>query len=349
MTLPTTPIKSTKHVCVVCKIDKSVARSINSDAGKKKKLSELLQIYGDVNIIEGIVCQNCERKLLIIDKSVTDFKKQCQTSLSLLCGKRCSSNVENHAKKGLELFDSEPLPLNERSLNDTDNINFCDLTPTHYSTPQSTKYVRNIASKENSFDSGFISLDALTSTASTSNSFNEHDYATNKHPEENKSATSGKNTKVPEIPEIIQKVLLSQNVERESDVLSRTEIALIQASFPLCSRKELVKAIYQQPLLKRVSIDLMLEELSKDKTVLRSRKHGRKSQLMMKDITHLKNFRWEDVVEELTEEFPLLSEVLLAVIVPQNSNEAKRRKQLTSILPKLGMVGIIFEKIDVIN
>ena len=77
--------KINKHLCVVCKIDKSVVRSINSDAGKKI-MSELLQIYGDINIIEGIVCQNCERKLLNLDESVTDLKKQCQNSISLLGG-----------------------------------------------------------------------------------------------------------------------------------------------------------------------------------------------------------------------------------------------------------------------
>lgn len=38
--------------------------------------------------------------------------------------------------------------------------------------------------------------------------------------------------------------------------------------------------------------------------------------------------------------FPFLTELLLIVTVPDQSNETKKNKQLTAVLPKLGMVAI---------
>ena len=48
-----TPTISTK--CVVCKFDNVTWHYIYSDAGKKKRLSELLKIYGEINVIEVVV------------------------------------------------------------------------------------------------------------------------------------------------------------------------------------------------------------------------------------------------------------------------------------------------------
>ena len=53
---------------------------------------------------------------------------------------------------------------------------------------------------------------------------------------------------------------------------------------------------------------------------------------MLKDFTHSNKLQLG--------RFPFLTELLLVVIFPDQSNETMRNKQLTSVLPKLGMEGI---------
>ena len=48
-----TPTKSTK-VCCVCGENKKEVRSIESEKGKERKLSQLLLKYGDLNLVQGI-------------------------------------------------------------------------------------------------------------------------------------------------------------------------------------------------------------------------------------------------------------------------------------------------------
>ena len=86
-------------LCVVCKqpIRKGESRELDSAAGRKKGLSALLFKYGDINIIEGVICRTCEMKLVNIDNSVTEFKKACQETLHLLSIKRVLSDINNTA------------------------------------------------------------------------------------------------------------------------------------------------------------------------------------------------------------------------------------------------------------
>ena len=97
--VPVTPRKIlSEGICLVCKrsdIKKGEIRQIHSDAGIKKQLSCLLLRYGEINIIEGILCRKCERRLLSLDKSVSDFKKDCHENFFLLTSKRCLSDITN--------------------------------------------------------------------------------------------------------------------------------------------------------------------------------------------------------------------------------------------------------------
>ena len=76
-------------VCTVCKlmIKKGEARIINSLSGQKKNLSSLLITYGGIDIVEGVMCRNCERRLIALEASNMEFKKMCQTDLHMLYSK----------------------------------------------------------------------------------------------------------------------------------------------------------------------------------------------------------------------------------------------------------------------
>ena len=85
------------RVCVVCKnsIKKGEARHINSTAGQKENLPSLLVLYGGIEIVEGVLCKSCERHVIALDASVTQFRKMCQGNLHLLNSKRGLTDVTN--------------------------------------------------------------------------------------------------------------------------------------------------------------------------------------------------------------------------------------------------------------
>ena len=96
-----TPTISTK--CVVCKFDNVTWHYIYSDAGKKKRLSELLKIYGEINVIEVVVFRNCERCLLNLHMTASKCDKRCYTEVQFNENTPPKYNVMNlnslHLKK----------------------------------------------------------------------------------------------------------------------------------------------------------------------------------------------------------------------------------------------------------
>ena len=71
-----TPRKIQDGVCVVCKqtIKKGEAIHINSAAEQKKNLSRLLLKYGELDIIEGVMCRKCEKRIITINVNVREFQ-----------------------------------------------------------------------------------------------------------------------------------------------------------------------------------------------------------------------------------------------------------------------------------
>jgi low temperature requirement protein LtrA len=49
-------------VCCVCGENKKEVRSIESENGKERKLSQLLLKYGDLNLVQGIFTENLKKK-----------------------------------------------------------------------------------------------------------------------------------------------------------------------------------------------------------------------------------------------------------------------------------------------
>ncbi|CAC5411404.1 unnamed protein product [Mytilus coruscus] len=141
-----TPRKIAKNICTVCKIvdlpNGSTWRHLNSDAGLKKKLSTLLLKYGEIDVLEGVVCRNCERKLLNIDKQVSEFRSKCNEKLDLVGGKRCMSE---HLSKATKRRNSGTCSIiTEDKENDSSVLNVIPTTPR--------------LSFSNSSDSGYITL-----------------------------------------------------------------------------------------------------------------------------------------------------------------------------------------------
>ena len=95
-----TPKESTWG-CIVCCLQATNSerreQGVRFCSRKEKGLSALLFKYGNINIIEGVICRTCERKLVNLDNSVTEFKKACQENLHLLSIKRVLSDINNTA------------------------------------------------------------------------------------------------------------------------------------------------------------------------------------------------------------------------------------------------------------
>ena len=72
--------------CMICgRLDPTTCQGrkkcrIDSSTGRQKRLSELLLQYLDVQIHQGILCSNCEAKLLTIDKKTEALKSLCFTT-----------------------------------------------------------------------------------------------------------------------------------------------------------------------------------------------------------------------------------------------------------------------------
>jgi len=81
--------------CVVCYNVHKEFRRIQSQAGQQKALGKLLLKYGDVNVVEGVICRPCERRLIHLDDECCRFRIQCQTTCSSYSVKRCSISSSN--------------------------------------------------------------------------------------------------------------------------------------------------------------------------------------------------------------------------------------------------------------
>lgn len=355
----TTPRKSIKRICVVCKTQ-NVAdknwRLINSEAGKQKNVSALLKKYGDIDVIEGFICRNCERRLVSLDKSNIEFRKQCNLNIHLLSGKRCIKEQENDenlptAKRGscIQLFEAVAVTTPFKERNFQNEFNFSGISPIFSSTPLLKQKYEPITPKEQNktVDDGYSSFKSQctvsfrtpiqTPAQTSSDSCENIDHSYCKQQKHQQSPKKKAAKKLFDVPKVLETLVKSMKGP-ESDLLTNSECALIQSSLPLRSRKELAKSILDIPAMKKTVKDLLFAELSQDNVVLRSRKHGKISQLMQKDYKHLQSFSWEVIVQELTEELPLLAEILLAVILPNSLSEAKRNERLASVLPRIGTV-----------
>ena len=67
----------------------------HSLTGTNKQLPHLLQLYGDITVVSGILCHKCRRKLLVLYKNVLEFKNQCQKNISMT-SKRCLASPVEH-------------------------------------------------------------------------------------------------------------------------------------------------------------------------------------------------------------------------------------------------------------
>ena len=69
-----TPIKSKSGLCVVCGVNGKHQRVIHSEAGRTKRLGEMLHEYIGIVVAAGSLCRDCEGRLLTIEKKVSSMK-----------------------------------------------------------------------------------------------------------------------------------------------------------------------------------------------------------------------------------------------------------------------------------
>ena len=84
-----TPRKSGNSTCLICGSIPKQRLKIESYAGEKKNLKELLLKYCEVNVLEGYLCRNCEQKLINLDKKARELKEQCLRNWK---SKRCAQS-----------------------------------------------------------------------------------------------------------------------------------------------------------------------------------------------------------------------------------------------------------------
>ena len=103
-----TPVKIrlNQRTCFLCLNTGIRTKNISTGDGKDK-LKGLILKYGEIEVIEGALCWNCERRLLSVDRMVSEFRIKCQASCQRSDSiKRCAKSPVGGRNK--KLVPSEP-------------------------------------------------------------------------------------------------------------------------------------------------------------------------------------------------------------------------------------------------
>ena len=366
-----TPRKIQDGVCVVCKqtVKKGEARHINSAAGQKKNLSRLLLKYGELDIIEGVMCRKCEKRIITIDVNVSEFQKMCHQNLNILTSKRGLTDITNtadtsykrHASRKTLFSLSETFEVSTEDINKMDNngnlLDECTLIPDHvplnvqFQTPvvvrkkptmTSTPAVTDFTIQSPTVSPVTCSVNQQTPLKPDSKKENgDHAYVardTCKSQENKKKAKSIRSRLSKEHDASLNIISDSVQARDCDDFITNSEMSEILALLPLRSRKEFVDSILKNENMKAAVEDAIIADTSQNCDFLKNRKHGKVSVLMTKDFTELKKFNWDEILEELKSQHPFLLRLLMTILVPESLKEDKKLNRAAGNIPRLGMV-----------
>ena len=316
-------------VCVVCKnsIKKGEARHINSTAGQKKNLPSLLVLYGGIEIVEGVLCRSCERRVIALDASVTQFRKMCQDNLHLLNSKRGLTDITNthsdrrHPPKKL-LF-SVPEICETMDQTSATEISFDEglmmmrdsQTSVEFKTPvairkkpqatTSTPATQTVTTCISSPElSPIPNVDCNENITSSSHGPSKETTKHLDHPYMNRDSNQTNEKKTPKRrpSRLAKQHEASVSIFKDSltspdcdDFISDSEFADILSQLPQRSRQNFINCIWRHDSLKALIEKTVLSEVAKNCEFLKNRKHGKLSSLMTKDYAELKQFNWNDI------------------------------------------------------
>ena len=361
-----TPRKVHEGVCTVCKliIKKGEARIINSLTGQKKNLSSLLNTYGGIDIVEGVMCRKCERRLIALDASVLEFKKMCQTDLHMLNSKRGLTDITNTQENKKRNSSKKLFSVTEQS-EEKDSYSNLSVDEGFVSVSQSdsSSSVYNIGFKTpvlirkkevtTSTPIKCLSSPVTITTVSpipasdntcintTSCSVNnDHAYTCSK---ENSKKTPVHKAKLREQNDsnVLGEYIKKSEVD---DFMTDNEFSDILGQLPQRSRQNFISCLLKHDHIKAAIEDTLLAGVAKSCDFLKNRKHGKLSVLMRKDWVALKNFNWGMILEELKTENPFLLRTFLSVLVPDSLNEEQKSRKAAENLPRLGMAYAILSQ-----
>ena len=320
-----TPKKVRSNLCLVCAdTNSSIYTKLDTKSGQEKDLAKLLQLYGGINVIEGGVCRNCERKLLGLHKTTTDFRKKCQESFQHVQTKRMHPTTPGKENKRPQV-DGAVTPVPQESTETPQYVKAparllapkaladhfgtsSEVGTKSTETPQcSTRAIRPLAPKALADHFTCSKVDTKT-----------------KEPQKKK-----RHKRCVAVPESLQTFIQEEDVA----VLGGNDFARICAVLgtrnPSCIAATLMKIKpMQRALLQEIVKEIRVEEKR-----MGVRKRGDVSYLMRKDFQAMETFSWTEVVQEGCKRHPLLI-TLLAQSLLAKDDMAK----LEEHIPRLGML-----------
>ncbi|XP_006814411.1 uncharacterized protein LOC102801398 [Saccoglossus kowalevskii] len=342
-TVTCTPVKisNSSQACFVCSTVGTRTKKIHEGTGKHN-LKLLLSKYGEVEVIEGLICRNCERHLLTLDRQVNEFREKCQTS------SRLNSNVKRCARS--------PLVAEGKSFKKHSNLSSCKITeitdsveircaeecPTPSSSTKPPKTVRPrqifppLPQETNS-----IKKD-ITRVGMEHNYFKLSDNSRISSSCGMPKLDSTKKTSQ-EFDDILLELRdLCSSPKPSQCVLTKSNITLLTAAMNTKSAEALANAAMDIPNVATHVTHVLSKKINHTASNMGNRKHGFVSYLMKKDYNSLKTLSWNDVICEAVTKFPEL--VLLLVTCMLAPEKRTLLEKLRSLIPRLGMIyGVIMQ------
>lgn len=352
-----TPRKPSTSICLVCGQESKTKIFISGDAGEKKQLPQLIELYGKVTLKDGAICRNCERRLLTLHQNATDFYTLCQKNC--FAAKRCAPSPTGKsptAKKsvaGNQKSDSTPrtclnfdniLPIPPPET--PDNVQPFPLiqpVPEHNITPLSRKQTCNITNfrpikpllldnKDNephkptaAQPSNSKKKEKDKGTTEQRNHVDiDHSYCAPIHSKEKISKPSP----IVQLDHVSQKlktlasVSKTGNSDLSQDTLTPVECGTLIQAIKIGSVRLVTKALMENSKISSHFMDCVSAKIRDTCAGMGNRKHN-VSLFMKKDAEDLLNFNWEDLLDEMIVTVPGFVQTTLAVLLPGDATDAE--------------------------
>jgi len=315
-------VKLNNKNCVVC-FNSAIKeiRVINSRAGREKRLKQLLLKYGEINVVEGVMCRTCERKLLSLHNECNNFRTQCQNTSQNFAVKRCASSTSPStspaARKPLALIQIQAASSSVASLSTssprpksskTSKTKYLTINPATDVTiqPFSDSAVRVL---DNQSDESTTNLLRTNLTQDASNNTVAQLIAANL------SSRTG------------DRCLTTSQCSAVVDATNTKSLMLVVGAITAAST-----AAFEHQVT--AEIETVMDKL-------KARKRGTPSMLLAVGVGKsayetLTEFSWDKCVSEFHSNFPLLCNVLVSAMLGRDKKTDAR--QVDGVLQRLGMI-----------
>ena len=348
---PLTPLKIKRKLCVCCGKEPSKGHTVilHSDTSIKKQLPLLLEKYGGVKYVDGIMCTGCEQKIKTFDKKINEFSAMCRQT-AIYNSKRlpispCVLHTPPHMKenrpinpKRTNVKSCMSLKFSQASKDDSgleDIFPMEDISPIKLS-PKGKQaldtidhgYAQNLEKKKDKARDHPVKVKGRPSAFAICP---DHDYVASLKKKDvvfsAKLANTGLKANI---------LKYMKFIEGDIPQLTVTEWLEIEASVQQQQIGEFLDKIMEiKPLWQHV-IHFAMRRTQQTVKYMGNRKHGFVSYLFHKDYEDLATFDWITVLNEAFTKLPDLMQIALAVCLQQDSLDSV--DAVERVIPKLGLL-----------